>query len=184
MIIVRKWETVLFALVLILISLVCLMVILEQTNIEINTTSIVLVVLGLPLSIVSFLTMFKKLSKSNLKFLKKNKYVNCLRWLNFSAGILIFVFFAGFFCNYGGNKLNLFMITGFIPSIIVSFISLFYRFYLEFIFGIWFLFISFIILSESSGHGFIISFLLVLPALILFFSPFISIVLKIENRIK
>ena len=103
------------------------------------------------------------------------------KWIIFSAGILIFT---GFFINsrelIAGEDYLEFTIYLLFPSVIASLLGLFKKYWGTLVFSIWFLFWALAIYDEEIGNPILNAILIIIPSIIMFFAPFLRIVLRKE----
>lgn len=113
-----------------------------------------------------------------------------LKWIVFSAGVLIFV---GFFINSTqlfkiGNHTPspedyaLFFLIALLPSIIAALLGLFKKYWGTFILSFWFFLWLTFLFAEEIGNPMLNTILLVIPSLIMFFAPFLRIALRKDSQ--
>lgn len=116
-----------------------------------------------------------------------------LKWIIFSAGILIFT---GFFINSREFIKEIILDTPYFhpsredylgftiyllfPSVIASLLGLLKKYWGTLVFSIWFLFWALAIYDEEIGNPILNAILIIIPSIIMFFAPFLRIVLRKE----
>ena len=113
-----------------------------------------------------------------------------LKWIVFSAGALIFV---GFLLNSSrlfkiGNHTPspedypLFFLIVLLPSITAALLGLFENYWGTFILSFWFFLWLIFLFAEEIGNPILNTILLIIPSLVMFFAPFLRIVLRKDSR--
>ena len=113
-----------------------------------------------------------------------------MRWINFIAGVLIFVNLAmnsrDIIYESLGSRANMddyiiYAVFYLLPAILVSILGLFKKYWGSFIFSFYFIAWSMFMYSERIGNPVINAITLIIPCLALFFTPFLRIVFNKEE---